>query len=459
MEESSTKEKVDMAEKKEKGPTPAELAGAFLRGFGTITIDETPFQVLVYWHGEYYRWEAGSYRNIDTDELRVRIVECLKQNGVLASPSMVETVRMYLDNLTFLVKARIPNTLLSDTKNVTQPVRTIVMNNGNVSFATDGSVTFSRHTPDLFALTKLPYDYDASAECPRWITFMEEVTMGDKETQRLLQQWAGYLLTPSQGKQSFLLCLGDAATGKGTYSRAIVRMLGVENCTGVPLRAQGNQFALYQTYGKKLNVAGDAEEELNPRTEGVLKEWTGEDMMSFEKKYGHAFSAYPTARLMISANSFPAFTDKSGGTWRRLLIAKFNRAHPEIKEPGLDATLERELPGIFNWAVRGLLDLQVEGDFTLPAISAALREQYRKDANPAGTFLQEHYRYDPTSQGVLADAIYRRYRMWCSDNGYRPLASCNFGREIFRAYGDVKKVRHRVAGKQPCHYEGLVCID
>jgi len=58
---------------------------------------------------------------------------------------------------------------------------------------------------------------------------------------------------------------------------------------------------------------------------------------------------------MISTNQLPQFADKSMGIWRRMLFAPFEKTYPpQMRNPHLLNRLEVELPGIFNWAYRGM---------------------------------------------------------------------------------------------------------
>jgi len=189
-------------------------------------------------------------------------------------------------------------------------------------------------------------------------------------------------------------------------------------------------------------VAGDAEEELTPQAEAVIKTWTGKDGLDYEKKFAVGFTALPTAKLMISANSFPTFTDKSMGTWRRLKIAPFRRANMEYMEAGLDETLRGELSGVLNWALEGLRDLEREGKLVVPTLSRVMWEEFREGANPAGVFLGENYVYEAGSiGGVSTQAVYATYRKWCKINGYQPMSIRTFGREVIRVYPQVVKRR------------------
>ena len=446
--------KEDKPEKKEKRITPGELADRFLTYWG---IRKDGQEILVYFYGDFYRWEGGVYRRVSKDEMNVRATGHVQATGQIATSDLVNSVLLNLAPKMYLGEHTKLNRWIRGPKK-DKADRSIVMENGIVSFNDRGDITLSEHTPDFFSVVKLPYAYDPDVECPRWNLFIEEISKKDKELMRLLQQWTGYLLTPSHEYQCFLLCLGDANAGKGTYVRAIRQMLGEENCSGIPIRSFVDRFSLSESYGKVLNVCGDAEEALNPKTENLIKEWTGEDRMLYERKYQTPFTAESTAKLIISANSFPTFTDKSNGSWRRMKIMPFERENMEYVDTKLRGKLEKELPGIFNWAVGGLVDLIKNDGFVVPEKSREMWEQYKGEANPAGLFLRERYYFDPQKQdiGVPAESTHTMYWVWCKDNGYMPLSDAKFGREVKRVFPGTNKQKRGPRGRQKAIYLGVL---
>lgn len=442
----------------DKGPTVGELAYSFFKKYGYSQTGGEEKQVMIAWRGNLYLWECGVYRKIPNDEMVARIVRHLGTEYQLATISTVENVKLNLASLAFMLGARVPNSWFTemDQSKITIPTEDVVTNSAILSFMPDGTIETKELTPDFFALGKLPYDYDPDAVCPRWNQFLDEITVGNTGFRRLLQEWAGYLLTSTQKYQTFLLLLGEAGTGKGVFSRAMKAMLGAENCSEVSLRRFGDRFSLYSTYGKKLNISGDVEEELDASVEIIIKMWTGRDGLDYECKYSTGFQAPATAKLMMSANSFPAFVDKSCGTWRRLLIIPFKHVVDQI-DINLDETLRGELPGILNWAIEGRRLLEEKGSMSEPPESKALKAVYRAEANPAVLFLAEKFEYNPDSAfGVETAKIYMMYRKWCLDNGYRPLSDRQFGREVFRAFPQTTKrslgnlVRYKVYSNLKC---------
>ena len=440
---------------KSKKPTVGEMAFSFFRDFGFKEMGGTEKQILRCWRGDFYRWDSGIYKKITKDELKTRVVIHLTKMGIETTTDVVNNVSMNLNSQAYLQCERVPDTWLSSSENITIPSVAIVTETEILTFMPNGDVDFVGNTPDFFALGKVPYSFNPDAICERWLLFLNEVTVGNKQLQRLLQQWAGYLLIPSQEYQCFMLLQGDAATGKGTFTRAIEGMLGQENCSAVPLRRFINNFALYQTYGMKLNVAGDAEEELTPQIEAIIKTWVGKDNLDYERKYSTGFTARPTAKLMIGCNSIPTFTDKSMGTWRRLKIVPFSREDTSIMDTKLDDKLDAELPGILNWAIEGLKDLRANGGFVVPDKSQELWEQQKEESNPAGMFLRDNFVWESDAYGSESLGTYTQYRRWCKAMGYIPMSDRTFGKEVRRAFPKVIKKKLGRRGHRVSLYMGL----
>ena len=101
--------------------------------------------------------------------------------------------------------------------------------------------------------------------------------------------------------------------------RVLRALLGPDNVSSVSLSQLNGRFDLSQTLGKLVNIASEVDN-VRQVDEAVLKQFTGEDVMQFERKYRDGFSAMPTAKLIIAANTRPPLRDRSDGLWRRLIV-------------------------------------------------------------------------------------------------------------------------------------------
>jgi len=125
-----------------------------------------------------------------------------------------------------------------------------------------------------------------------------------------------------------------------------------------------------------------------------------------------------------------------------MLLLRCNVQIPEEERvAGMDSSewwSERgELPGILNWALRGLRSLRQAGRFIVPEDCQGEVDRLRTDANPARRFLEEHYE---TGSGKVATAdVYSKYQVWCTTNGHHSLAEVGLGKEVARKFPTMKK--------------------
>jgi P4 family phage/plasmid primase-like protien len=323
------------------------------------------------------------------------------------------------------------------------------------------------HTPLWFSPVCFPYNLDPGAKCPKWEAFLRRnfaladpdaaVRVSGTGKVALLQQFAGYLLLPDVTRQRFLLMQGEGANGKSVICAVFRAMLGEGNVSSVPLEFFGEKFHLSETLGKLANVVAEVGE-LDKVAEGQLKAFTSGDPILFEQKFKAPFTARPTARLVLATNNVPAFSDKTDGLWRRMLLLKFTVQIPECERvAGMD-TAEfwrdaAEVPGIFLWALAGVAELRQQGGFVVPGQCREDAEQLRADANPARRFLQEGYQEGEGE--VTVEDVYAEYREWCGKQGHHPLSNIGFGREVARCFKRVEKRRMSYAKERWFVYVGL----
>jgi P4 family phage/plasmid primase-like protien len=425
---------------------------------------------LRFWRGDFYKWEAGRYFKVSDTEMK-----CTVKAFVHKCNQDARIYRDYAERHVSITTAKIQNILLclGGTGGVYIPERcslnswlgelqdggsqTLSFNNGLLIMdGKSGRSKLISHTPRYFSLTRLPYDYDAGADCPKWRRFLTEVMEGDDERIELLRQWAGYLLMPDNLRQKFLLIAGSGRNGKTVFTSVLERMVGLDNVSHVPLCQFSNQFALSGTLGKVLNSSSESSGVLDKFAETTLKSYTSGDRMTFQRKYKEPVHDFPTAKIMISTNQLPQFTDKSSGIWRRLLFVPFERSIAEHQQnPNLIEELSTELGGIFNWAFEGLKSLMQAGRFTMPKKCSMAIEQYRRDVNPARAFLLDNYAAGLDYGGLPAQEVYACYVRYCQDNGFRHMNSNNFGKEVKRTFPSVRRDRRRFNGRQTSIYSGM----
>jgi putative DNA primase/helicase len=283
------------------------------------------------------------------------------------------------------------------------------------------------------------------------------VLEGDPERIAVIQELFGYCLVPGNWLHKFFLFEGQGANGKSVALKMLEAMLGRDNISSVPLGLFGERFQLVSTIGKLANIAPEADSSDKPHM-GMLKAFTAGDTITIDRKNLTSVQVVPTAKLVIAANSRPTFVDRSEGLWRRLVPVPFNVTIPEDKQDKrLTEKLAMELPGIFNWALKGLKRLNHQGRFTESTLVKAATEEYKLECNPVRLFLAEvGLQADPSGDRfVEVNDLYGSYAQWSKANGFQSLNSSNFGKELRKSFPKVKRTQRTVHGHRTSVYLGV----
>ncbi len=441
--------------------------------------------LLRHWKNEWWAWEETRYQRLDEADTRADVTAAIKAEfdrlnleaqaavgeaddapaAFKVTANLVTNVMGALRSLVAIRATTIQPSWI-DTQGGAAPRcapshEFIAGRNGilDITLAlADHSDPIFPHTPAWFSPVCLPYEFNADARCPAWHSFLNRNLEGDAERIALLQEWAGYLLTPDTSQQHFLVLEGEGANGKSVYCAVVEAILGEENVSHVPLERFGERFDLHLTLGMLANIAADVGE-LDKAAEGFLKSFVSGDRMSFDRKNLAGVQAAPTARLMIAMNNRPRFSDRTGGLWRRMILVPFNVAIPESERVyGMDKAAwwesRGELPGIFNWALNGLHRLRQNGRFTVPQICRDATEDYRLEVNPARSFLEDHC-VENIASDTKSVVLYDAYKKWCNANGYRPLGEAQLGREVRRIFPKAERRKGGPRGSRFWFYAGL----
>lgn len=453
---------------------PHRLARINLERYATRSDGRT----LRYWRDEWYVWKRNAYRKISERELKLKIAQSVREEfercnaaareavtGDGKDPGPVQKVSLAIvSNVLQATGGQVcvsadvePNTWLP----TRQRRHYISMANGIIDLdallaARDDYLL--PNSPQWWSMVSLPYAFDPEAACPHWNAVLEHNLEMDPERIKVVQEWAGYLLTASTDEQKFMVLEGEGKNGKSVYIAAITAMLGEENVSTVALENFGDRFQRTDTIGKLLNAAGDCGD-LDKTAEGFLKSFTAGDRMYFDRKGVAGINCTPTARLMIACNNRPRFSDRSDGIWRRMLVVPWMvEISKERRIKGMDKIAwwqaSGELPGIFNWAVEGLARLRVQRGFTESEVMNRSLLEYKEEMNPARSYLQQNLE-ENASGLVRASEVYRIYRKWTEENGYHPLSERQFGKEVKRVFRKANRIHRGPREERYWAYEGI----
>jgi P4 family phage/plasmid primase-like protien len=236
--------------------------------------------------------------------------------------------------------------------------------------------------------------YDPSATCPLWMTFLEQITVGDTDLADFLQLAVGYTLYGHTNEQVMFILIGSGGNGKGVFTRIIYSVLGefsavMQSNLLKPgaISANNPSPALMQLGGKRFWACSEVPKGMI-LDEGLTKQLTGGDLISSRGLYSNQVEFLPVGKLMLSVNDMPRVRHDDQGMWRRIVAIPFNAVFSGIKrDNSLEHKLKAELPGILNWALEGARKYAEKGKLGRPKASRKLLASLRRDADTVSVWI------------------------------------------------------------------------
>ena len=125
--------------------------------------------------------------------------------------------------------------------------RTIHLGNGmlDISKSPSNLLPFS---PRYYSRNQIPIDYEAGADCPRFIAELLEPCLNEEDID-LLQRYAGSLLLGGNRAQVFMIITGTAAGGKSTFVSILEKIIGELNTYELRTQHLHQRFEIYNYVG------------------------------------------------------------------------------------------------------------------------------------------------------------------------------------------------------------------
>jgi putative DNA primase/helicase len=171
---------------------------------------------------------------------------------------------------------------------------------------------------------------------------------------------------------------------------------------------------------------------------GLLKQLTGGDTVTADRKYEHLVSFVPQCKLLLASNFHPKANADDDALWRRLRELPFpvKRARAADQDPSIKATLidpTQAGAAILAWAVAGC-PRWLEHGLGEPAGVMQATEAYRRSQEPLTDFVDDCCTL-AAGATVSAQRLRDEYETWCRSEGVKhPLSGRAWG-EALRALG------------------------
>lgn len=317
----------------------------------------------------------------------------------------------------------------------------------------------SNGTVDLRGGSLMPHDrarlqrkavripYDGQAECPLWLSFLDEVMGKDTALVNYLQRAVGYTLTGLTKEQVFFFLHGTGSNGKSTFLNIIRAILGdyardTNPSTFLERGRNSIRDDLVRLQGARFVTCAetDAGERLS---QALLKQVTGGEPITARALFSSHVEFTPQFKVWMASNHRPEITGVDEGIWRRVRLIPFEVTIPAAqRDLDLEHKLRAELPGILVWAVQGCLQWQEHGLSSPPAVELATLD-YRAEEDELADFLLAAIA-DDVDGTIPKMVMYSVYVRWCEQSAVFKLPKRKFTESLKqRGWKDSRKSSER----------------
>lgn len=335
----------------------------------------------------------------------------------------------------------------------------IAFNNGIYNLDTD---TLEAFNPDIVITNKIPWDYNPDAESKLVDRVLDKLSCNDTDTRYLLEEVAGACLYRSNtlGGGRMVVLVGDKSNGKSTFLDMLKAMLGNQNYSTLDAKELGDRFSTSMMFGKLANIGDDISSGYISDVSQMKKIVTGNTLKA-EYKGQDPFDFTPYCTMIFSANEVPHTNDKTGAMQRRLLIVPMNATFSKSDEdydPAITYKLQQKehIEYLIQLAITGLAEVLNHKSFTETKKVQDALDAYAIENNPVLAFIEDCRNESGVIEGIYHEPtkeVFRRFEVFCADNGYKPMCSTTFSKRINQALGTKSKDVRLPNGKKGIVFE------
>ena len=291
-----------------------------------------------------------------------------------------------------------------------------------------------------FLTHQLPFEYDPKAKAPIFRKYLNEV-LPDIDKQKVLAEFIGYIFTKGLKYERALVLYGTGANGKSVFFEVLCALLGSENISNYAIDSLTTDanYSRAKINNKLVNYTSEMNGRIDANT---FKQLVSIEPIQARLPYGEPFTITDYAKLIFNCNELPKDTEHTNAYFRRFLIIGFDIT---IAEENQDKELhtkiiDNELSGVFNWVLEGLDNLLLQKKFTKCEAIDNARLEYEKMTDSAMLFVEEMEYKKSLEDYTLIKFLYDEYKIFCLDDGFRPLNKTNFIKRLQKDKIFVKRI-------------------
>jgi putative DNA primase/helicase len=279
-----------------------------------------------------------------------------------------------------------------------------------------------------FLTHQLDFEHEPSAVNQIFLDYLDAV-LPDKDTQKTLQQVAGYLFIKGLKLERMFFLFGTGANGKSVFFEVINGVIGETNISNYSLESLTDDKGYHRAMIRDKIVNYGTDIKLNNIDPAKLKTLASVEPIEARLPYKEPFMMTDYAKLIFNVNRMDsANIEHTHGFFRRLTIIPFTVT---ISEKDQDRDLHKKIltnkAGVLNWIIEGAKQVITSRDLFVSDECEQFKKQFIKETDSTAMFEEQVLmeRKQPTYSESVTNA-YIGYTEYCKDVNFRP-----FGRNTF----------------------------
>jgi len=309
----------------------------------------------------------------------------------------------------------------------------VALKNGLLNLETKELKQFS---PKYIFFSKLPVEYDPDAKCPKIEEHLESVLKNEHD-KKLIEEMVGFCLYKKYRPEKAFMLVGDGRNGKSKTVELIKCLIGVDNCSNIPLkRFEEDRFSFSELFGKMANLGSDiARTKL--RDTSNFRALTGNDIISAPRKFKTSIQFVNYAKMIFCANELPRAVEDTNAFFMRWKIIEFpftfvskkefdlipdkNRGNYRIANPHImdDLSDDEELSGLLNLAIDGLHRIWENGRFSDNKMTEQIKREWIKRSDSFRLFVDETFEAGAEEDYISKNDLRIMYFDYCNKHNLK----------------------------------------
>lgn len=338
----------------------------------------------------------------------------------------------------------------------------MILSNGTLDISDWKNPIFKEYTffRDDYSTIHFDFLYDVHAKCPEFNKYLASTFEDNLEGIKVVQEMFGYCLTTSTKQEKIFLFYGEGGSGKSVLIDTLKILVSDENYASVPMSLLDKSFLRAGLVNKILNFSTEECSRLvKDSAINWLKAISSGDPIEAQFKMKDSFSFKPFCKLVFAMNDLPQIENFDDALQRRFVIVQFKKKFrgDEIDLELKEGKLHNEMNGILQFALKGLMRLAQQKDFSCSQESKEMLENFRLESNHAeryaSLFLEKG---GEDSTCLKVKDVYKRYVDYCIENRENYFKNSEFCKIVKRKFGlpEGRKQR-KIDGSTEDIFEGL----